>query len=158
MLNAMWYGVPQSRNRLFFVGLRNPGKSFLWPERGKKVVCVGEALREVGEIQRFAPRPKGWDVVFPFIRQGEGAVDCVPKDVLARYVPRMVKNRTFSFSGMCVRLHPNKPAGTIIKTHIPYAVAVHPWENRHLAIEEILCLSSFPADFKLTGNFKQQWE
>jgi len=36
-------------------------------------------------------------------------------------------------------------------------VAVHPWENRHLAIEEILCLSSFPADFKLTGNFKQQW-
>ena len=54
----------------------------------------------------------------------------------------------------------NKPIPTITATgaNLGAASVVHPTERRKFTIEELKLVSSFPADFNITGTFSQQWE
>ncbi len=52
------------------------------------------------------------------------------------------------------------PVPTITATGAVLSAAsiVHPTERRKFTIDELKLISSFPADFQLTGTFAQQWE
>jgi len=59
LMNAMWYNVPQSRERLFFIGVRDDlGKEPTFPKPSDKVITVKEALKDIIKEQRTLPGKK----------------------------------------------------------------------------------------------------
>lgn len=159
LLNAMWYEVPQSRERLIFVGVRkNLKKEPVFPTKKSKIpITVKKALLNV-KNKTFAPIPNGAEIIFSQIKQGKSAIKSVNKKDLLKYIPRMIKNKKYIFDSICVRLDNKKPSQTITKTFIPYSdPPIHPTENRYLTIEEAKILTGFSNNYKLTGTFVNQW-
>lgn len=146
LLNAMYFGVPQSRQRMIFVGVREDlGIEPSHPEAETKVITVGQALlnSEVG-INDGLFSGERLKIAAQILRGGDGS------DV--------VKGMSFNLK----RLDENKPSRTINKqVGKPNALygggLIHPIENRHLGISEIKRLDSIPDNFKMLGNFQEQW-
>lgn len=159
LMNSMWYGVPQSRERLIFIGVRSDIDNIIqFPDKLKsKPITVKQAIKNIKNIN-FAPLPKGHEEVFPQITQGESAINCVDKKTLEKYIPRMIKNKKYEFGNICKRLHNNRPAPTITKTFINYSEPpIHPEKHRVITIEEAKLLTSFPEEYIFVGKFTEQW-
>jgi len=143
VLNSKYYKVPQSRQRLFFIGVRkdlNIIPSFPLPI--KKLITVNSAFLGVkntalnlknARIQENFILP-----YLPLMKPGESA---------SKY------NKKGSYFNKC-RIYKNRPAQTITQTKNLY----HYKENRHLTIPELKRLMSFPDNFILEGSFLRQWE
>lgn len=150
VLDASWLGVPQARQRLIFVGVRND-------------------LVDRYAIRPAHPRPQGkrWairdvlDLSTPVTRDPETGEDIT----LDRYAigaewdkirPGQSSERYFQL----VRPSLRDPVGTITATGggIGAASVTHPTQRRKFTLDEVRILSSFPADFALTGTFAQRWE
>lgn len=139
-LNAANYEVPQARERLFFIGVRNDlNKEPVFPIPKGEIISVGKALKTVKEPGYYPP------IINQFILENINKVK--PGEKFSKYHP---KKNYFGYS----RLPLNKPCGTIIKTH---TVMLHPLENRNIGINEAKILCSFPEDWNLDGDFKHQW-
>jgi len=63
------------------------------------------------------------------------------------------RSRYWSF---LLKLSPNKPSWTIQASHSNNMGPFH-WKNRFLRIEEIKRIQTFDDDYKITGNYKDQW-
>lgn len=146
-MNAKYYGVPQSRERLIFLGVRNDLKvdpSF--PQGNLKIITVTGALRgleDLGEVRY----PKGIvDKYFFYIKIGKSLADVMQKKVK--------KNAYFNL----IKVNPNKPVNTITKLFAEGMSGLVHWkEKRFLTINELKRLSTFPDDFKFIGKFENQW-
>jgi DNA (cytosine-5)-methyltransferase 1 len=148
LLNSQWLGVPQGRQRLIFVGVRNnldlapvhpKPFPYYYTLRDALAGCSTEGFRE-----GLSPRMTEWwrhtkpgrtldeghAIVEPGATSGMTktrlAWDRVPPTVLARG------------GGTCDYYHPDRPES--------------------FTIAEVRRICSFPDDFQLLGNFKQQWE
>ena len=141
-MNAAGHGVPQSRERVFFIGVREdlgiePCFPLAMPGRPK---TAGEALVDVppGTAPEIGPgRLRNlWEKAVP----GEMFVDVVED------------GRRYAFNHWKLSLR--EPAPTITQT----AQVYHPYQPRLLTIPEVRRLCSFPDDYELTGSFRQQWE
>jgi DNA (cytosine-5)-methyltransferase 1 len=156
LLNAAYFLVPQARQRLIFVGVREDlAVEPSHPRVAHRPVTVREAFTDL-EPQVFAPPAKGQRFVFPFIRAGQAAVDTVPPQVLAHFAPRMLRRKPggWTFHTVCRRLVPGRPSPTLPKTYIPYShTPIHPTEHRHLAAEELARLASFPDEYVWAGSY-----
>lgn len=148
VLNAQWYGVPQSRERVIFIGIRedlgiepsHPGAMVAKP------ITAGEALRDVkpGEAPKLTDRyGRLWSRVPP----GKTAL------VVLRTMGREVGYNT------TVKLSPNKVSPTITKTQggRGFATLCHWSEPRALSTEEAQRLASFPDDFVFLGDYRSRW-
>jgi DNA (cytosine-5)-methyltransferase 1 len=61
-------------------------------------------------------------------------------------------------AGSSTGVNPEKPAPTIPKSVGGSATGiVQPWEIRRLTISEVKAIASFPADFALSGPFREKW-
>jgi len=138
LLNAMYYGVPQSRNRLIFIGFRNdldiePSH----PEPKYKPIKVIDAwggkyldgenhyLKESSVLYKYVSQ----------IKPGKSASDIHP---IRHYYSKK-------------RLDFNKSSQTVTK-HCCIDL-FHPEENRNLNINELKRLGSFPDDFRFIDNY-----
>lgn len=138
LMNTANYGVPQSRQRLIWIGVRKDLKvrpSF--PEPAGSITTVGEALdgliiTEKKEIPGILTIKN----VLLKCREGETG---------AKY------NQGSYFN--CQRIARNKLCPTITKT----AALFHWSEHRYLTIQELKRLASFPDDFIFLGSHKKQW-
>lgn len=142
-MNAVYYSVPQSRERLIFIGVRKDlGKEPRYPSPSKKLITSKQALEGVEPSERFELKDK-YGRLWPNVRPGQRA-DAVLK--------------TSGFSN-CVKLHPNRPSKTLCKTQGKhgFGTMVHWAEPRPIAISEALALCSFPPDWKLTGTYEEKW-
>lgn len=146
VLNAKWLGVPQSRNRSIFVGVRED----LWRDdmKGKThplphtdIITLEEAFD--GLI--FTDK------------------DRVETDVSKYAVWRMLVDveagashkKRFSLS----KEHPKKVSSCITATTGTIGAAKpHHWENRAFTVAEIKRIMSVPDDYILTGNYQKQVE
>lgn len=125
-----------------------------FPKPSNKIITVKEALKNI-KLTLPAPVSEAQKIIFPYIKQGQCAKSVVPKNILLKYMPRMVNNKTFNFNGMCKRLHNYKPSPTITKTFIEFSEPnIHPTENRYLDISELCALCSFPVSWQLGNNYK----
>lgn len=140
VLDAQWLGVPQSRQRTIFVGVRQDlGVDPEHPTPLSYRYTVRDALPEIVEvnpesdISRYCTG-REWDK----LKQGEQS------------------EKYFNL----VRVHPDKPVPTICSSHGSPGIAsvTHPTERRKFAIAELKRLCGFPDDFVLTGTYVQQWE
>lgn len=141
LLDAQWLGVPQARQRLIFVGVREDlGLDPVYP----------------------APLPYRYSV-------REGIAGCPPlvepEADMTRYAIGREWHKT-PIGGASKRyfqlVRPNldSPCPTITAMGSSPSVAsvAHPTECRKFSIAELRRICAFPDDFALTGSYKQQYE
>jgi len=171
VLNAVDYGVPQSRERTIFICIRNDvadvvGLSFLnllglFPEPTvKRHVSIKEGLDglvlDQEEVDYLLDYVKNISWQRPFLeRMPFNPEKAYPAD----HDDLKDINPKGSFFSL-VRPSPNLPSPTITQTsnQLSGAGVVHYEENRKFTITELKRIMGLPDDFVLTGNFNQKSE
>lgn len=142
LMNAMWYDVPQSRERLFFIGVRNDlNVEPSFPEPSNKVTNsnIVKGSPTDGLNGKFLLLTGKTSELIKELKQGERLSDVYERK-------NKGKHAYFAFG----RLDLNKPARTIIKNS---AGLIHWFENRTLTIGEYKRIASFPDEYKFIGTF-----
>lgn len=147
LLDAKWLGVPQSRTRTIFVGVRND--LCCEPQFPKPLpfqYSVAEALETLYVNSAYI-----------------GTVNheaSIEKYCTGREWDRIAKGGQSKKYFSLVRVDPNKPCPTICASHGSSGIAsvTHYREKRKFYIDELKRLCSFPDDFILTGSYAQQYE
>lgn len=147
-MNAKYYNVPQSRPRLFFMGVRKDIGKPSWPTPNEKITTFGEACEGLTHTL-FIELERDWYTRLLWEKMPPGCTG-------EAYHPKG-KGSAFNFC----KVSSNNPCPTIPKTlsvgSTRFGAHVHHSEPRTLSIEEAKRVSSFPDDFILTGTFQQQW-
>lgn len=145
LLDAQWLGVPQARQRIVFIGVRDdlgldPPTIEPLPYR----YSVRDALPWISDDSGPPPEPE---------------TDIAAMAIGAEYDrlnPGQQSDKSFSL----VRADPEQPCPTITAAGGSTSIAsvVHPAEKRKFSILEVKRLCGFPDDFVLKGTYAQQWE
>ena len=166
VLDASYFGVPQSRKRCFFIGVREDvaekvGINFmtmyqLYPDKNDVRTTLGEAIN---------------DVVNEDKEELDYLIDKIsPEKAVGKTLMKMPKDPDKVLTGMdyhekghhfnLKRSSLRKPCPTITAMGNLAGVAgtCHPIEDRKFTIKELKRIMSLPEDFKLTGKHKQQSE
>lgn len=159
VLKANDYGVPQKRQRTIIIGVRKDiGILPVFPERQvEKDLTVREAFN--GLIQDEDQKQMLFDAMKKYPRIGD-VVNKMPKN------PPKSIDGTIAFNGerkffSLIRISYDNTANTIVDKGGDLSLGcglVHPEEDRKLTIPELKRLHSFPDDFILIGNYRQQYE
>lgn len=153
ILDSADYGVPQHRERLFIVGLREGEFLFPRPTHGEDAVGIephcsaGKAVEGVNTTQTnfnlggefghlLADIPPGLNYSFYTEKLGH------PKPVFAW---------RSKFSDFLYKADPERPVRTI-KAQGGQYTGPFSWENRPFTISELKRLQSFPDGYKIVGN------
>lgn len=143
VMNSMYYGVPQSRQRVIIIGVRNDLKiNPSHPRPQTRPISVKQAWKQLeGITQTVPPLSKFLIDVVPRMKIGDCADDISGKGGF-----------------QTVRIHPHRPCPTITKliAGTGFGALIHPYENRVLSIDEMKLATSFPLSFKLLGDYKEQ--
>jgi len=183
LLDASWLGVPQARQRLIFVGVRNDlGMAPVFPRPLPYRYTLRDVLPELHpDTQMIVKNPKA-----DFVPEW-GSLDHPSKTIMAgvelnpRISGRVIEPETWSKgktgeiaaqllpgqSGDEItgsgywqlhRLHPDEPVPTV-SAHWGGGSTnqIHPNEPRQLSIAELRRVCGFPDDYVLTGTYAQQW-
>ena len=155
LLNAAWLGVPQKRERLIFVGVRNDiGIDPVFPKPEKYFYTIRDALNgvEIDEAERLmlieSAKKYSWYKIaeqFPV----NPAKMIAGEDIRG-------KGKAFNLQ----RWPYDSPVGTLCQSHGQPGVygTIHPTEIRKITINELKRLTSIPDDFILTGDYSQKYE
>lgn len=146
ILDAKWLGVPQSRQRTIFVGVRND----LWKPKYQ------------GKLHP-SPLPHIVKLYDAFNGLGFSDQDRVETDLtrFATYrelikLPRGGQSKKYF---QLTKADPNSVAGCITATTGAIgAAACRHWENRAFTVAEVKRIMSIPDDYILTGTYQQQVE
>lgn len=138
VVDAQYLGVPQSRKRMIFIGVREDlGIEPPFPRPRARTFTVNDAIRDIpqskiGKIHhikgKYAP-------IVPHVPPG--------KDVA--HIAEKVGHKRVAFS--LIRLHPDKPSNTIVKMTNNSAGLLHPSKDRFISTTEASRLQSFPDDY-----------
>lgn len=164
VVNAANYGVPQTRKRFICIGVKKELGVFEFPaethsEEGdntkKKWVTCGEVLSDYDNITEEEklqrPGSKDYELLLQ-IPPGDNYLYFTEK----RGHPNPIfkwKSRYWTF---LLKLTPDRPSWTI-QASISNNQGPFHWRNRFLRIEEIKRIQTFDDDYKLAGDFKEQW-
>lgn len=182
LLNAMYLGVPQSRQRMIFIGVRNDiGIVPSHPKPQTRPITVCEAIPYIAEQSTNDKFVRKWktsnapaNTITKTISPNQsGLIRTLAQyhdNPSAQYVANVLgiipqgKNHTAikpNDGFNLTRLHPDKVSGTLPKwvslSGLRVGV-VHHSEPRLLAIEELQRLQSYPDCYQFVGKFEQQWE
>lgn len=143
LLNAMWFGVPQSRERMIFIGVREDlGIAPSHPKAQSRPVTTRGAIGNLSTKQ-------------------DNAIDHIWIDEIARGTkwgnPTLVQavkpGGKIRSNSTYIRLFWDKPCNTLTKAGLPGMPLyvsnchIHPQENRALSVREFCRLASFPDKF-----------
>ncbi len=162
VLNAADYGIPQSRPRLFILGVPKgeqapvfppPTHGGMWERRAsgnprQPHVTAGEALAGLVSSPEAGEEVGGkYGHLLPGIPPGDNYLYYTENrghpDPQFRW-----RSKYWSF---LLKLSPDKPAPTIQAQPGPYVGPFH-WDNRRLRVAEVKRLFTYPDDFELVGT------
>jgi DNA (cytosine-5)-methyltransferase 1 len=141
LMNAKYYNVPQSRERLIFIGVRKnlgggiePG----FPKGNKNKLNAFDLIKNIKPDNFIIPNGE----TLKLLQKTK------PGESLSKYHSNGYYNSFFRIplKGVCRTFSKAGNSG--------YPPVFHPKENRSLAINEMKILCSFPIDFNLTNNIR----
>jgi len=142
VLNAMYYNVPQSRERVIIIGVRNDlGIEPSHPKPQTRPIPAGVALEGVENRTFNRPLATVATAIWNKAKPGQNGTCLRP-----------------GYYMNSLKVDPAKPMPTIPKICPGGGGHMHWSERRTLTIEEIKRGASFPDSYKLVGNFEKQWE
>jgi DNA (cytosine-5)-methyltransferase 1 len=147
LMDAQYYGVPQRRKRVIFIGVRQDlGIDPSHPNPYSQPISLKRALQDLASPLEVL-RPKGSAAQLALCLQpGQDGADL--------RVALGGKKQDYSLE----RLAWHKVAPTICKTIRPGQCGLlHPDENRYLSTAELKRIGSFPDDYQLMGSLEEQW-
>lgn len=137
LMNAKYYDVPQSRQRVIFIGTRLDLGHPSFPSPQRNLLAADEAI--VGADLSIMKKYKSTSKIETMIKK------CKPgQNVSSAYGVTSYFNWSRCAAG--------KPAQTIIKTLPMY----HPHEDRWLSIGEVKRLQTFPDTYAFSGSYHEQ--
>lgn len=169
ILNAVDYGVPQKRERVFLVGHKKgmefafPKATHFAPEKSngrkseKRHVTAGDVLADLDTEANASDEGhkaggKDYDLLKK-IPPGENYLFFTKER--GHPNPKFIwRSRYWSF---LLKLSPNLPAWTIQARRSNNMGPLH-WRNRILRIEEIKRLQTIPDNWELAGTVESQWK
>lgn len=152
LLDASYLGVPQARQRIIFIGVRNDlNIKPVFPKPNNSRFTCADVLQSIPQI-------KGKDGVFldPETNTDIG----LKKYAVGReWDKTRIGSQSEKFFQL-VRPALDRPIGTITATAgvVGAASVAHPLDKRKFSLSELRSFSSFPDDFILTGNYTQRAE
>ena len=175
LLNTMYFNVPQSRQRIIFIGVREDlGMEPSHPKGGSIPITVKEALPHIDKIIHDSsglfsqgditnkPSPCltiGIDSInsYHWKIEKETSIEgyAIGKE-WEKLSPGEESDKFFNLK----RIPINKPSQTITKEggqNSGIASITHPIEKRKLSIAELKRIGSFPDNFIMNGTYAQKW-
>ena len=166
ILNAMNYRVPQKRERIFIVGIRNDLAEkvhFEWPKISERIMTMRDALK-AGELYP-TDVPKSDGQLYP--EHKKAVMDLVPPGGCWRDLPDDIARSYMKGSyflgggrtGMARRLGWDEPSLTL--TCAPaqnQTERCHPEETRPLTVREYARIQTFPDDWQFQGSMSQRYK
>jgi DNA (cytosine-5)-methyltransferase 1 len=168
VLSAEEFGVPEKRRRTIIIG-SNTHTDILFPEKSKKILTVGDALKNLatkdGTIFNHDEQSAKIKSDLDFER-----IKCIPEGKGIRYEQdeknylkakklklgvdwSNIRENRFRQTKY-QRLDRKKPAPTIMTHRSNY---YHPVKHRYLTQREAAAIQSFPNDFIFKGTLSAQW-
>lgn len=161
LMNAAFFGVPQARQRMIFVGVRND----LEMEPAHPLAETAPVILRAAIPDMLVPRPADWKP--PVGIDGLPVEHPAPPRLTPKYralAPRVRIGECAAdhdpgkgFQNL-VRVDPEWPSPTLtMNPGNGRGTPLHPYEHRSLSIEEAKRIGSFPDAFRLVGPFADQW-
>lgn len=165
VVNCANYGVPQTRKRFFCIGSIKELPEFVFPEETHAdpqkntdklpwVTC-GDVMADYDNITEEEKLQR------PGAKDYELLVEIPPGDNYLYFTEKRGypepkfkwKSRYWTF---LLKLTPDRPSWTIQASFSTNQGPFH-WRNRFLRIEELKRIQTFPDEYLLTGDMKEQW-
>ncbi|MDE3838765.1 DNA cytosine methyltransferase [Bacillus methanolicus] len=160
--NALNYGVPQKRKRLFIIGSKGTFKSDepkithgdpenLLESHLKPYVTAGEAIEEFDTPEYFEKEEvtEGGKYYKELLEIPPGMNYKALTEWAGHPNPKFVADKRFW--NFLLKLSPDNPSWTITAQPGPWIGPFH-WTSRRLRVPEIAALQSFPKGYKFYGS------
>lgn len=166
VLKAVFYQVPQKRERLFLVGIRKdlaPHVRFNWPSPYSRIMTMRDALKKGALFDSDVPKSPGQ--AYP--EKKATILARVPQGGYWRDLPDHLQREYMKKSyflgggktGMARRLSWDEPCLTL--TCAPaqkQTERCHPEETRPLTVREYARIQTFPDDWSFSGPLTSQYK
>lgn len=166
VLKAMYYRVPQKRERLFLVGVRNDlahKAEFTFPKPHERIMTLRDGLK-TGELYN-CDVPESAGQIYP--PRKKAVLDLVPAGGYWRHLPEAIQREYMKKSyfsgggktGIARRLSWDEPSLTL--TCAPaqnQTERCHPNETRPLTVREYARIQTFPDDWQFMGSMSAQYK
>lgn len=164
VLKAIFYNVPQKRERLIIVGVRKDIKvDFEYPSQYKKVYTLKDALKKGELYQSDVPPSSG--TKFP--KRKKEVLEMVPPGGYWRDLPLEIQKEYMQKSfflgggktGMARRISWDEPCLTLTcSPSQKQTERCHPEETRPFTVREYARIQTFPDEWKFAGSISQQYK
>ncbi|ANU18971.1 DNA (cytosine-5-)-methyltransferase [Planococcus plakortidis] len=168
IVNAANYGVPQKRERVFIIGVRNDlditysfpepthnqyGTDGLFPWR-----TFNHIMNELENIEHHYPNYSTDRLRYmQMIPQGGGNWRDLPPEIVQEAMGGAYTSGGGKV-GFYRRIRLDSPSPTLLTSPMQKSTNLgHPIENRPLSIEEYLAIQEFPTDYHVSGNLAKQY-
>lgn len=166
VLRAMFYQVPQKRERLLLVGIRKDLASkveFKWPSPYKRIMNLKDALKKGELFNCDVPASEGQK--YPETKKK--VLSLIPQGGYWRDLPEKLQKEYMMKSyylgggktGMARRLSWEEPSLTLTCSPAQKQTErCHPDETRPLTVREYARIQTFPDDWKFSGPITSQYK
>ncbi|PFG72726.1 DNA (cytosine-5)-methyltransferase 1 [Bacillus sp. YF23] len=168
LVNSADFGVPQARERVFIVGIREDlNRDFIFPtpthnKNGNNGLLpwrtVGQVLEnlkvEEHNYQEYSEDRLKYMQMIPL---GGGNWRDLPEDVVKEAMGGAYTSGGGKV-GFFRRVNVNKPSPTVLTSPTQKSTNLgHPYEDRALSIQEYLAIQEFPKDYIVKGTLGKQY-
>lgn len=169
LLDAQWLGVPQRRQRLIIVGVRDDLSAA--PALPKPLLyrySVADALPWIAKVEgatgfdghAYTDASQPASAVLASRPLHVEAEADISRYEIGREWLRLKPGQQSKRYRDLIRPNAAEPSPTVLARGARAGIAsvTHPTERRKFAIAELKRICGFPDDFQITGTYAQQWE